>query len=88
MNDKVKILPSNVRVDNLDIMEFVSKLPEIVKHAPELEGTRLSSASFYHPKGSISIGWAAERSFTLSAPPEVLNPLLEAIKKFYQAEGK
>lgn len=85
--EKVKVLPSTVRVEKINLMDFLKDLSEIIKSVPELSGVYASSVSLYHPRGSISMGYVSPEAFNLScADPEILEKLIEAMKKYY--EGK
>jgi hypothetical protein len=87
MKKKIRVLPATVRVENVDLLEFLSDLPEILSSIPELSGSRASGVSLSTPKGTINMSFVSPGIFNLSGPnPEVLDALIEALKKYY--EGK
>lgn len=87
MKRQIKVLPATVRVENIELLDFLKDLPEVLKRVPELEGTRANGVTLISPKGNISMSYAAPETFNLSGPsPGILQKLVEAIKKHY--EGK
>jgi hypothetical protein len=86
---KIKVLPSTVRIEKIDLLEFLGDLPEIIKSVPELSEIRATSVSLSHPRGSISMGYVSQGAFNLSCgDPEILDKLVEAMKKFYESKTK
>lgn len=83
--EKIKVLPSTVRIEKINLLDFLKDLPEIIKSVPELSGAYASSVSLYHPRGSISMGYVSPEAFNLScADPEILDKFIEAMKKYYE----
>lgn len=81
---KIKVLPATVRIENIDLLKFLADLPEILTYVPELSGTRASNVGLSTPKGTISMSHAGPDIFNMSGPtPEILDLLVEAIKKHY-----
>ena len=87
MEKKIKILPAAVKVEKISLLEFLGDLPEIIKSAPDLSGTKASTITLSHPKGSISMSSVAEDAFTISADPDVLSKLVDAAKRYYEKKS-
>lgn len=86
MEEGFKVIPSTVRIENLDLLELLRDLSEIVKSDPDLQEVRAVNVTIRVPKGAISMGFVAPGVFNLSCPhPETLNMLLQAMKRFYSS---
>ena len=84
---KIKVLPATVRVENIDLLDFLKDLQEILQGIPELGTVRASGVSLSTSKGTISMSYASPHVFNLSGPnPETLGTLVEAIKKYYETK--
>ena len=76
-----------MRVENIDLLDFMKDLPEILKNVPELEGVRANGVTLVSPKGNVNMSWVAQDVFNMSGPnPEILEKLVEAMKKHYQSK--
>ena len=87
MGKEVKVLPTTVRVQNIDLLDFLKDLREILNSIDAgLGEVRASGLSITTSKGTISFSYAARDSFNiLCSDPETLDKLIEAIKKYYES---
>lgn len=87
MKRQIKVLPATVRVENIELLDFLKDLPEVLKNVPELEGIRANGATLVSSKGNISMSYVSPNTFNMSGPsPEILGRLVEAIKKHYESK--
>lgn len=87
MKKKIRVLPATVRVENIDLLDFAKDVSEILESVPELSGARASGLSLSTPKGTINMSFVSPNVFNLSGPnPEILDKLVEAIKKHYESK--
>ena len=83
---KIRVLPATVRIENIDLLEFLKDISEILRSITELSGTRAHNVTLTTPKGTISMSVAGPDVFNLSGPNlEILGVLVEAIKKHYES---
>lgn len=89
MKKEIRVLPSTVRIEKIELLDFLGDLPEILSSVPELSGVRATGVSLAHPRGSISLSLISPEAFALSCPdPETMDRLVEAIKKYYTSGTK
>jgi len=89
MRREIKVLPGTVRVENIDLIEFMKDLSEILKNVPELEGVRANGVNLVSPRGNVSMSWVTKEAFNMTGSnPEILEKLIEAMKKYYQIKAQ
>lgn len=89
MEKRIRVLPATVRVENIDLLDFLKDVPKIFKSVPELGEVRASSLNLATTKGTVSFGYVKKDAFNMSGPsPEILDKLVEAIKKHYEPGPK
>jgi len=87
MKRMIRVLPTTVRVENIDLLDFLGDLSKILKSVPELSDSRASGVSISNPRGTISMSYVSPNVFNLSGPdPEILEKLVEAMKKYYESK--
>ena len=87
MGKKIKVLPTTVRIENIELLDFLKDLPEVLKNIPELADIRANAVTLVSSKANISMSYVSPDSFNMSGPsPEILQRFVEAIEAYYQGK--
>lgn len=88
MSEKIRIVPTTVRIEKVRLIDFLSDMREIIKGIEELANGTPTGVNFrLATKGSMNIALVGADTFNIScSDPETLDKLVEAAKKFYEGQ--